>query len=243
MKIGVIGNSHVGALKRAWDLFSLEDKKEIDLTFFAVGSRGMQDLEPRDGKLIAKTQKLADALIFTSEGKSEIDPLEYDIFLLYGLFAAAHFKENEKFYSKAATQRAMQDLVENQLSFEVLLKLRSITNKKIYVGHNPFKAAENIINMKAHDGYLTGLKELNDKVYNQYNAEIIPQPLETIVNLRSTNPIYTKNSKKLATGKKEDNELHPEQDNFHMNDDYGRLWLIEFINRLKITANRSSLSI
>lgn len=234
MNICIIGNSHVGALKRAWDCFPSERKATLNITFFAVGSKGMKYLEAKEGKLVSKNKNLTDALIYTSGGKSEIIPSEYDIFLLYGLFAKAYFNENSSLYTKAALNCALNDTVTDQLSFEVLLKLRSITEKKIYVGHNPFKASLSDTSTLVHDGYLTGLELLNEVVYKKYNSEILPQPLVTICNKKFTNPIYTKNSKKLATGKKEDNELHPEHDNFHMNDEFGSIWLSDFIKLIAI---------
>lgn len=232
MRVCIIGNSHVGALKRAWDSFVSEERDVVNITFFAVGSDGMKGVDVKGNCLVAGNDKLKSAFVFTSGGKAEIDPTEYDVFLLYGMFAKAFFKDDSKHYSKSAIDCALKDLVKDQLSFNVLIKLRSITNKKIYIGHNPFKAASESSKNVVHEGYLSGLAELNQRVYKDYNSEILPQPLSTIVNRKFTNIIFSRNSKKLATGTSADNELHPEQDNFHMNDEFGKLWLSAFIQLL-----------
>ena len=79
--ICVLGNSHVGALKRAWDLMP-EWHQEYNLVFFTARSNGLGGLFLIDNKLVPKTDRLKRTITYTSGGKSEIDIVEYDLFLI-----------------------------------------------------------------------------------------------------------------------------------------------------------------
>ena len=60
---------------------------------------------------------------------------------------------------------------------------------------------------------------------SRLKAELIEQPLETIVNGGETHPQFSKGSKRLAIGDGFDDHPHPDEDNIHMNEAFGALWL------------------
>jgi hypothetical protein len=225
MKICIIGNSHVGALKRAWDI---EPHPSIDVDFLAARGASLRDLTVKRGTLVPATRSLKKALKFTSGGKSRINPKHYHCFLIYGAQAKHLIINQDNHYSQAVIRQTLHDHVQNTVSFEIITKLRSITDKKIYLGHHPLIAAEGTIEKKPPDAYLEGIQELNRHVYNPLNCELLPQPTETIVNGYYTDPVYTQGSKRLSVGNRRDNLPHSEDDRTHMNEQFGKIWLQAF---------------
>ena len=229
--ICVLGNSHVGALKRAWDLMP-EWHQEYNLVFFTARSNGLGGLILIDNKLVPKTDRLKRTITYTSGGKSEIDIVEYDLFLIYGLQMEVFFVEPGKFFSSAVIKQTVLDSVKGTTSWKIMEMIRSVTNKKIYVGHNPLP-----IQKKGDDriyppeSYLSGINLMNDEVYDKCNAELIAQPADTIVNGCFTERELSKGSKRLPVGDAMDEEAHPDHDSRHMNEEFGKKWLSCFLSR------------
>ena len=227
MKICIMGNSHVGSLKRGWDGIHVE-YPEKEIVFFAHRANGLDGLIVHDGKLIPENEELAKAIEFTSGGKAEIDPVEYDVFVIYASGATVNFTQSGFFYSKAVIQRSLTDFVEDTLSYKLLKKLRTVTNKTIYIGHTPLAAAMQLLSTTKPADYIAKIRLINKVIYHPLNSELVLQPLKTIVNGNNTHPDFSKGSKRLAIGDGFDNEYHPEIDNAHMNDKFGEIWLREF---------------
>lgn len=227
-RICILGDSHVGCLKRGWDKLHNE-YPDNEVVFFAHRANGLDNLIVRDAKLIPGNEDLAKALKFTAGNKVEIDPVEYDLFIIFGAGATVNFAYNSFFYSKAVIKMSLNDFVEKTLSFKLLKKLRAITNKTIFVGHTPLEAATQILSTTKPTDYISRVKLINELVYAPLNSELVLQPLNTIVNGNNTHPDFSKGSKRLAIGDRFDNEYHPKDDIDHMNDKFGEIWLKEFI--------------
>lgn len=134
MKICIIGNSHVGALKRAWDI---KPHHSIDVDFFAARGASLRDLTVKRNALVPATRTLKSALKFTSGGKARIEPERYDGFLVYGAQAKHIIFNKDNHYSKAVIQAALHDHVQDTVSFAIITRLRRVTEKRIYLGHHP----------------------------------------------------------------------------------------------------------
>lgn len=228
MKICVIGNSHVGSLSRGWDVFK-GDYPEHEITFFAQRSEGINGLIVRSGKLIPDNQALARALEFTSGGKCEVDPAEYDVFLIYGSGANINAAQNGTFYSSAALEMSISDQATGTLSFNLLKRLRTVTAKAIFVGHLPLVPAIKVSSDIKSDDYFARVELMNKLIYGPLNAELVKQPMSTVVNGGNTHPAFSKGSKALAIGDCGDNTYHSEDDTDHMNDRFGEIWLRNFL--------------
>lgn len=228
-----MGNSHVGALKRAWD--EIKDYYlEQEITFFAARGGGVSGLIVQGKKLVPNNKALEKVLELTSGGKKEIDTDLYDIFVIYGA-GGAYFVNGKQFYSKAVIEASLNDLMANTyinpLSF--LNKLRTMTDKPVFIGHSPLAAEKEVLLDITPNAYLAGVELVNDVIYHPRNAKLINQPLETIVNGKNTHLNFSKGSKRLEVGSESDVELHPEDDIFHMNDKFGEIWLRHFFENLK----------
>lgn len=232
MRVCIVGNSHVAALKSAWSELS-ESYRGITIDFFAGRGSSLKYLGVDGEKIYPKVDGVKKSFEFTSGGKSCIYPDQYDIFLVYGVGAKAFFVNPTKNYSAAVIDAAAKDHVKDTLSFRILKNIRSITDKKIFVGHDPLPAFKGEIEKPVARIYLSGLSVVNALVYGEVNAELVAQPEDTIVNNRFTKSDYSKGSKRLAAGAKNDNEEHSEADNMHMNERFGEKWLLNFFSVIK----------
>lgn len=231
MKIAVIGNSHIGALKRGADMIAPQDMPH-DLRYFGARSNGLQDLQIDGTSLVPASQEIANAIAFTSGGETRIETEAYDAFLLYGMEARPFFAPIDHFYSSAVLARALKDVFEGSLSHLILGRLRAITTKPIYVGHNPLKGAQENQGSQDSSAYHQGLILLNETVYAAVKATILPQPSDTIVNGNGSAISFAQGSKRLAIGDNHDDALHPDMDLNHMNDLFGSLWLKAFFAQI-----------
>lgn len=237
MKICVIGNSHVGALKRGWDLIAPQHPK-VEITFFAHRGDGMASVKVENGSLVPTTNELNVAISHTSGGLNRITPDDYDIFLIYGLRAKPNFVNKAQFISSQARFQALEDLTLDKLSFSLLIMLRELTDKKVYIGHDPLPAAITIKSEGNSPEYMAGIALLNKAIYKPMSAELVTQPLATIVNQRSTHPAFSQGSKRLAIGDKLDNQNHSAGESGHMNDEFGKIWLTSFLSLIGSGAAR-----
>lgn len=239
MKVCIIGNSHVGALKRAWDRIS-KDHPGLELVFFAHRGTGMSALKSRDGQLLTDDEALASAMRFTSGGLDRIIPQDYDVFLIYGLRASPNFRNGNQYISSQAENQAAEDLTRNRLSFRILTMLRGLTDKRIFLGHDPLKAATVTRPKASPRHYQAGIEFLNERIYGPLGAEMLVQPVSTIVNGRNTHASFSLGSLRLAIGESSEGVSHPNGEELHMNDGFGEVWLVNFFTRLEESASTRS---
>ena len=232
MNICIIGNSHVGSLKRAWD--NIKDLfPKINITFFAQRANGLNDLIIKKNILLPNNDTLASAFKFTSNGSREINTANYDYFVIYGADAKAYIEPTNFFYSEDVLLATIKDLISGTLSYKLLKQLRTITHKKIFIGHTPLPSERKIISTGIPKSYIKGIKKINDTIYSSLNSRVIIQPIQTIINNNATHPDFCKGSKRLAIGDHIDNEVHIKEDVLHMNDLFGELWLKELFKTIK----------
>lgn len=239
MRVCIIGNSHVGSLKRAWDGFP-PDKYHATFDFFAQRAFGMTALEVKDGLLVPGNESLRAAMIFTSGGADSIDPANYDAFLLYGLRTKPFLGLLNTGVSSQVKRAVIHDQTAASFSWPILKMIRTLTNKKIYLGHDPLPAAPSVKIKKRPSAYLAGIQFINEEIYLPLNSELLPQPRSTIVNRWQTDPLFSQGSKRLEEGNPNfDNRLHHGDDRAHMNDEFGGLWLNAY---LQVLAKQNPLN-
>ncbi len=229
MNICIIGNSHVGALKRAWVLIG-KNFPSINITFFAHRG-GMSNLRVSDNKLIPRDDQLLRSFKFTSDGLDNIDTSNYNLFLIYGGGLRPYFKQSNIFYSNQVIGCLFDDLNGDIETNKVLNLLRKVTNKQIFLGHDPLRSPKEMVDdmhTNAYE-YESGINYMNENYYNKFSITLVAQPLKTILNGKFTHFKYSNNSERLAIGKRNDNHKH-KNDNKHMNTEFGKVWLSDFLS-------------
>lgn len=223
MRICVIGNSHVAAIKSAWDEIS-RDYSSHELNFFAAPGSHLRHLELVGHSLVPKTEGLAKNLAYTSGGETEIDLNIFDIFLIHGLGLDLPLLDVR--LSRAVIDQTCQDLIAGSLNWVICSLIRKQSKKYIYISHNPQLALSDsnpeLINDKLHYHQITEIMAGNLKIPN---VILSLQPTESLQDFWHTFPKFTMGSTRLLS-----NEQHPEFEIRHMNKDFGILWLTKFFN-------------
>ena len=225
MKICVIGNSHVAAIKRAWDEVSC-DHPSHELYFFASPGSHLQQLELVGSDLVPKAKGLAENFAFTSGDKTKIELDIFDIFLICGLDFEIPLLDMR--LSRAVLDQTCQDLFTSSLNSVICNLIRKQSKKHIYIFHNPQPARADpdptLINNKLLYRQVTKIIAENLQIPD---AMILLQPDESLQDLWHTFPKFTKGSTRLLS-----NQQHPEFEIRHMNKDFGILWLTKFFNEI-----------
>jgi hypothetical protein len=228
-RVCVLGDSHCGALKRAWDRMASRHAG-VMITFFCQRALGLSGLIVAGEELVPDSQELADTLRFTSEGKDRVVPRDYDVFLIYGLGAIVGSFCSDTFYSRAVVTAALRDLVHPSLSFILLMRLRQLSDKPVFVGHPPLPLAGNVATDRCGStAYPDRIRLMNLLLYEPLRTRLLPQPPVTIARGEFTDARFSRGSRRLAVGSHDDDELHSDDDNVHMNDEFGSIWMTEFL--------------
>lgn len=226
MKVCVIGNSHVGALKLAWDT-SRAALHAFELTFFAQRGWKIMKLLSQGNRLVPSSEWQRAQLEFTSAGLADIDTAAYDLFLVYGLYEHPPLVKGGRWYSEGVREAAIIDRATRQRCYQMVQRIRDITWKPIVVGFSPLPANPTCTPLSAPLlPYVEEIDLINRKVFGPLEARVIPQPSETIVNERATAFEYSVGSYRLDIGGGQ--EAHPDRDDAHMNEAYGQVWLMNF---------------
>jgi hypothetical protein len=88
MKLCVIGNSHIAALKLGWDQVLAEageEQSRFAPTFFGAPRDGIRHVKLENGCLVARRKDITDYFRLISGGQDQIRLADYDAFLLVGL--------------------------------------------------------------------------------------------------------------------------------------------------------------
>lgn len=227
LRVCIIGNSHLGALKEAWDEIG-NAHEQIEITFFAARGNRLEDLEVDGNALRAggpDADNLSKFLAFTSGGSERIVGDAYDLFVVYGGNLA--FVNLPLVYSQAVLRLCVSERSLESLHFDITTKLRGITDRSILVAGNPLRS--NWPDDRPTYPYDTVL-DIFREVYAPFDAPFIPQPEETRDAQNRTLPEFATGSRQLDVGRAV--RAKGTQDKSHMNAAYGRIWLQEFIASL-----------
>ena len=237
MRICVIGNSHVGCIKAAWDNLRT-DHNRYELTFFAAIDDTLSDLDLIGGKLIPKTPKLATSIAYTSGGLIEIDIGNFDAFLVYAL--RFNFPRISSAFSCALKKQLCADLFDDSLNGKLVRAIRHVSGKPIYVAQTPLPARDEI---KIASDTLTSYESLSAMMSDAVSAEkasLIRQPATTMDRDNYTLNKFSIGSMRLATSAAMEGAPHREKDVAHMNVDFGTIWLTAFFSLLEGNSSIST---
>ena len=260
MKICVIGNSHIAALKLAVENGAL-DGADIDIVFFGAPGKHFNKLRVRDG-VIRGPDTLRDKFLLVSEGRyTQIDPAEFDVVVVYAgsfyfhqlLGSIHHALKNQVHLSEDCLSTGIERWLTSKHAFRLTRRIgkASSTTRAILVPR-PIPAvgatdASVTVGPYAKSPWLWDRLEpsFRKKVWSicaqtaeRGGVEVFPQPESTIDANQFTKPEYTAHSKRLL----QPEVNHDQEEVSHMNARFGEEFLLSLIAHLSKTddyANRT----
>lgn len=222
-RLCVIGNSHAACFKLAWNTLSSR-YSTTSLTFFAQRGAGMTQLVPSGDFLVPETERLAQAMAYTSGGLRVIDPTAYDAVLLIGFFWG--YPPVPGYFSRAAASRALLDHLPRSPVSDLLLKIRTLSDIPVFVVHQPLRRQEGD-NTADHDigPYRKMVRLMNEEFLLKQGAMLLPQPAQTITNYFCTRTEFSIDSKRLDIGDLDSDGPELADPRSHMNERYGDIFL------------------
>jgi hypothetical protein len=242
MNILVVGNSHVGSLKRAYD----NARGEIDnVKFYFVASRGrgLSSVEVRDGVLSSKIPQTMRDIEYTFGSASvDINKLDLDAVLMYGMglnipFGFVRSVINED-YSKQFVEKSYNEFSE-KFGYRLAIDIASNTTVPSYIA-SPLPSGKGIhkenYSSELYARRQEEITEFQKQFLNNLKLNYFLQPIETFNPNFKTFTDYSTGSKRLSVGDKLDDEVHPADDYTHMNDMFGKIFIQSFVKNLKSSS-------
>lgn len=210
IRVGVIGNSHFGAIKKGWDLLP-ELATVMQPVFFGSPGSMLKALRVGDGFLYADHEEAARYISVTSGGRRRIEATEYDLYLIVSLeltFAIAtdlcvthrlpeHASTGFGVISRGALESTIISAMRATLAVETIDKLRAITAAPIVLLTAPLPNPAIRRNRRyrgwngAHLGPLLGLyNDLFARVGAELGVDTYTQPAHTVMAPCFTHPEY-----------------------------------------------------
>jgi hypothetical protein len=225
MKLCVIGNSHLAAIKNGWDEIKAE-YPDVELVFFGAVSPDLANLKVQGRRLVPMTENLRVMMAQTSGGLETVERF-YDGYVVVG--CRLSFK---RLTGVAAGGRALENAVERALAIKLAVRLRKIVRVPIAVLPVPFGSADHEVSAemwKDSDEDLAAAVSQYQKILQDVGKECgfvpIPQPAETIVRACFTKPEFALGGQMLTAEKSAD-----KADGYHMNGKFGAIYLREVID-------------
>ena len=205
LRICVLGNSHVGALRRGWEALQAE-RVDIQPVFFASPGRSLATLERHDDRLVPTTPGVAKYLALTSGGLPEISLGDFDAFLLVGM--AFLMPQVDRRHSSAVLRTACQDAWSGSVCARMVALVRASSQVPLLVLHNPLPISRREVAHLQPATYADTLHCLEAGVVPP-GVTLLPQPAATRAEDWLTQAEFSAGATTLlGEGVAEDNATH-----------------------------------
>lgn len=242
-KLCFIGNSHLAALKLAWDDIQ-ENHPDLDITFFGAYGNSLANIAVEDGALVPTNEKMQLEFNVTSYDKGRITISEYDYFFLFSLNFSVNliippydeFRTDsqqddpakhlisDRFYKDIS-----KDFLTQSAGYVVRQKLIEAGAAQIFISPQPMPSEAILQNKNgastfrdAHDnGDLPAIVDMFEDIKAEFAEEglaYVDQPSDTLNPNGFTKDMYSVDAIRLTI---KFNKKHPPDDHFHMNTHYG----------------------
>lgn len=244
LSVLVMGNSHVAAVKAAWDRVHADYAPDIELTFFASSASTMLDTLVNGRCLLPKTQQVRKSWEITSGGAVEIDFNQYDVVFIHGPFERLSFNSQQLrklnkagFFSQRFTDQAL--LYSRPLAAHLAAVTKACFNGPIIVssrpnhGEQPSQESKSVDREKVSRNY----RRLTQRIAGACEREgliYMPQPLDTLKDMSTTWFKFAEKAIGLGNTPKKEGVLYAEKgDQQHMNALYGEVVIKQLCNLCK----------
>lgn len=246
-KIAVIGDSHLGALKHAWQEIE-KAHSDVQLTFFGTPKESSRHLRLIDRKIVPSTPTVENFFKLTSGGRAYISVDDYDFFILHGLGVSLHrfivteiIKSNNFGDSKLPLH--FGEYLDRSNSI-MIAKILDSLGLRYLVSPSPFTSEKasnrpNWRKLQNSNGSEPnqGVKALQDVLENfLIEHHGFQQPESTISRGMFTKQVFGHGVKKMAS----DSNEFPAEDVVHANAEYGKVILPLLIETARRTLNEPS---
>jgi hypothetical protein len=251
VKICIIGNSHIAALKKAVEHGAL-DGADVEIVFFGAPGKNFSELRVRDG-IVCGPATLREMFLLVSEGRyTQIDPAEFDVVVVYAgrfnfhvLLGSIHrVLKNQVHLSEDCLSTGIERWLTAKHAFRLTRRIgRASSTTRAILAPRPIPAVcaadpSETAGLYAKSSWLwDGLEpsfrksiwSICRKTAAHRGVEVFPQPESTIDANQFTKPEYTAHSNRLL--KPEVN--HPQADVSHMNARFGEKFLLSLLAHLE----------
>jgi hypothetical protein len=253
VKVCIIGNSNIAAVKDAWDHAASLELYDVQADFFGAGAPQWKSIEVHDGKLWANSAIVEARFSGQQYGRDHIDLTGYDAIFLHGFLRprplyqineelAIHARETSHALSSALLQDLAVDMIANSVWARIS---RGIAEN----GHAPMVTSvrqypsSTIIDKGANRSRYALCRDFSSKediafistfvaeVETQCRAAghvVLSQPRETIRDRFFTDPTYCVGSRRISS-----DQQHKVNDYWHANRKYGELVVRQYLKFLK----------
>jgi hypothetical protein len=228
MKLCVIGNSHLAAIRLGWDTVSSEFPG-LEMTFFGARADALKDLQAKGGRLVPANADLAAKLAYTSGGQSEIELGRFDAAMLVGMNYIPPMPTHAG-HSQAVRALVARAAYDATLSGIVFAQVRAAApDLPVYIMPNPLRRrAPGDDKGQAVVSYAVRLADFQRGMGGP--VHVMGQPSETIVDELYTADAYGTGAIALDEGR--GTRAKNDGDVSHMNGDYGALMLRRWLPAL-----------
>jgi len=240
--ICLIGTSHLGVVRQAWEKLLPHAYPDFQAAFFGAPSNGLQKVFISGDTVKSDDEKVRKSFYTTSGNLTEIFLPKYDAFILHGL--GFPLKSLKAFLEKSSLDSVnqMRDVLEKELPayFEKIinshliitlaLAIRKASQVPIYISAAPMwsvlerEAVEDKYEIICkHGSYIKDMYwDSVTELLSANNIILIPQPEQTLEDFYFTKEEY-------IMGYSTNNI----RDHGHMNVNYGHLVIKEILNRIE----------
>lgn len=226
MKICIIGNSHLAALKLAIR-DGLYQNDGLEIVFWGLHANRYGGIKYENGRLIGPDR---DIVLLVSDGKYEtVAPDDFDALVFHGpavnytllLQSVRRHSADLRSYSVAFLRDGVAEYLDKRLTCELIRQIRLTYKGRLLVSPLPMISEQSrALNAQGVESAECALlDDILHGYFEQLGAEYIQQPEVTIVHNIYTAKEYCIDSVRLVA---ELNVKHPEDDCRHMNKLYGR---------------------
>lgn len=242
MRLCIIGDSHVAALRLGWDQIAA-DFPDVELVFFGSHGTSLSGLEMRDGILVPADALLARKLQFTSGGLSRIVLTDYAALLIYA--TNLRVPRLDRRMSAAIQSTTLADMIAGSLNLRLAQLARSASDIPLFLAHAPLQSSLPGVPASASDdwmGYDDILAEIERRIILP-GLRLLRQPAETRAPGLHTKAEYSVGSVRLDAGAfAGEAPKHDEADRAHMNARYGARFLATHLPTLQAASRPSACS-
>lgn len=242
MKICIVGNSHLAAIKKAVDTGAFKEKG-IEIEFFGAHGRNFKTLQFKDG-IISGPKKISEELLLVSGNKrSTLDPTEFDAIVVYG--GSLYLKElmtsihkltihGNRYFSETFLDEGIAGWLQAQLAFQIAkstsaLGLRTLLLPRPIPARRLSPEERRGRTRRGTTEYREALFVRVEEIAQSLGIEWLMQPRETLTpDLRYTKTEYSTGSTRLV----DETRGHGDADVNHMNASFGVLMVDAIIRRL-----------